>query len=143
MKTISFEKKIHAPIEKVWEILWNDDTYREWTKHFMPGTESHYVSDWQVGGKTLFLGPDQSGMIATITKLDRPYQVIFNHQGEILNGVEGEKYAEGFYEKYLLSETDGITTLTVSVDVEAEYEDHMNEGFTRGLADVKRLAENP
>jgi len=43
----------------------------------------------------------------------------FNHQGEIVNGAEGEKYGEGFYEKYLLSEKDGITTLTISVDVES------------------------
>ena len=142
MKTISFEKEIHAPIEKVWDTLWKDDAYREWTKHFLPGAESRYVSDWQVGGKTLFLGPDQSGMIATITKLDRPYEVIFNHQGEWVHGMEGEKYGEGFYEKYLLSEKDGITTLTISVDVEAEYEDHMNEGFTKGLEEVKRMAEN-
>ena len=90
----------------------------------------------------MFLGPDQSGMIATITKLDRPYEVIFNHQGEWVHGMEGEKFGEEVYEKYLLSEQDGITTLTISVDVEAEYEDHMNEGFTKGLEEVKRMAEN-
>lgn len=141
MKTISFEKKINAPVEKVWETLWNDDTYREWTKHFMPG--SHYESDWEIGGKTLFLGPDRNGMIATITKLEEPYEVIFNHLGELLNGVEGKTYGEGgSFEKYLLSESDGITTLTVSVDVEDEYEHDIDEGFTNGLEEVKRLAEN-
>ncbi|SEA10585.1 Uncharacterized conserved protein YndB, AHSA1/START domain [Porphyromonadaceae bacterium KH3R12] len=141
MKTISFEKKIHAPVEKVWETLWNDDTYREWTKHFMPG--SHYESDWKIGGKTLFLDPDRNGMFATITKLEEPYEVIFNHQGELQGGVEGKTYVEGgSFEKYLLSESDGITTLTVSVDVEDEYEHDMNEGFTNGLEEVKRLAEN-
>lgn len=140
MKTISFEKKINAPVEKVWEILWNDDTYREWTKHFMPG--SHYESDWKIGGKTLFLDPDRNGMFATITKLEKPYEVIFNHQGEVLNGVESKTYPEGSFEKYLLHESDGITTLTVSVDVEDEYKDDMNEGFIKGLEEVKRLAEN-
>lgn len=139
MKTISFEKRINAPVEKVWETLWNDDTYREWTKYFMPG--SHYESDWKIGGKTLFLGPDRNGMYATITKLEKPYEVIFNHLGEMLNGVEDKSYGEGFFEKYLLRESDGITILTVSVDIDDEYEHDMDEGFTHGLEEVKQLAE--
>lgn len=140
MKTISFEKKINAPVEKVWETLWNDNTYREWTKYFMPG--SHYESDWKIGGRTLFLDPDHNGMFATITKLNEPYEVIFNHLGEISGGVESQTYPEGSYEKYLLRESDGITTLTVSVDVDDKYEHDMDEGFTKGLEEVKLLAEN-
>jgi Activator of Hsp90 ATPase homolog 1-like protein. len=140
MKTISFEKKIHAPVEKVWETLWNDDTYRKWTKHFTP--DSRYESDWEVGGKTLFLDADRNGMIATITKLDKPYEVIFNHLGEVINGIEGQVYGEGSFEKYMLQESEGITTLTVSIDVLDEYEHDMEEGFTHGLEEVKRLAEN-
>lgn len=140
MKTISFEKKIHAPIEKVWDTLWNDKSYREWTKHFTPG--SHYESDWEIGGKILFLDADRNGMTATITKLEKPYEVIFNHLGDVLNGVEGEPYGKGSFEKYFLQELDGITTLTVSVDVDEEYEQDMNDGFTNGLEEVKQLAES-
>src|SRR5690606_10293405 len=139
MKTISFEKKINAPIEKVWEALWNNENYREWTKHFIPG--SYYESDWEVGGKTLFLDPDRNGMVATITKLDKPYEVIFNHQAGLTNGVESENYGEGAFESYLLSETDGVTTLTVSVDLNEEYDHEMDEGFHKGLEEVKRIAE--
>jgi len=140
MKTISFEKKIHAPIGKVWDTLWNDKSYREWTKHFTPG--SHYESDWQIGGKILFLDADRNGMTATITKLEKPYEVIFNHLGDVLKGVEGEPYGKGSFEKYFLQESDGITTLTVSVDVDEEYEQDMNDGFTNGLEEVKQLAES-
>ena len=140
MKTITFTTEIHAPIEKVWEALWNEDSYKEWTKHFVPG--SHYVSDWLIGGKTLFLGPDGNGMFATITKLEKPSEVIFLHQGEIWDGVEKESIAKGAYEKYMLIESNGSTTLTVSVDVDEQYEDHMDEGFSKGLDEVKRIAEN-
>jgi len=69
MKTISFEKKLHAPIETVWNTLWNDESYREWTKHFTPG--AHYESDWEIGGKILFLDADRNGMTATITKMEK------------------------------------------------------------------------
>ena len=140
MKTITFTTEIHAPIEKVWEALWNEDAYTEWTKHFVPG--SYYESDWQIGGKTLFLGPDGNGMFATITKLEKPYEVIFLHKGEIWDGVEKESFAQGAFEKYLLIESNGSTTLTVSVDVDEQYEDHMDEGFSKGLDEVKRIAEN-
>ncbi|MDD2314562.1 MAG: SRPBCC domain-containing protein [Proteiniphilum sp.] len=140
MKTITFTTEIHAPIEKVWEALWNEDAYTEWTKHFVPG--SYYESDWQIGGKTLFLGPDGNGMFATITKLEKPYEVIFLHKGEIWDGVEKESFAQGAFEKYLLTESNGSTTLTVSVDVDEQYEDHMDEGFSKGLDEVKRIAEN-
>jgi uncharacterized protein YndB with AHSA1/START domain len=140
MKTITFTPEIHAPIEKVWEALWNEDAYTEWTKHFVPG--SYYESDWQIGGKTLLLGPDGNGMFATITKLEKPYEVIFLHQGEIWDGGEKESIAEGAYEKYVLIESNGSTTLTVSVDVDEQYEDHMDEGFSKGLDEVKRIAEN-
>lgn len=140
MKTITFTTEIHAPIEKVWEALWNEDAYTEWTKHFVPG--SYYESDWQIGGKTLFLGPDGNGMFATITKLEKPYEVIFLHQGEIWDGVEKESIAGGAYERYVLIESDGSTTLTVSVDVDDQYEEHMDEGFSKGLEEVKRIAEN-
>jgi uncharacterized protein YndB with AHSA1/START domain len=140
MKTISFTIKINAPINKVWNTLWNDETYREWTKHFIPG--SFYESDWELGGKTLFLGPERDGMYATITKLEKPSVVIFNHLGEIVNGVESQQYEKGAFEKYQLNEADGITTLTISVDIVDEYEQNMNEGFTKGLEEVKRIAEN-
>ena len=140
MKTITFTTEIQAPAEKVWEALWNEDTYKEWTKHFVPG--SYYVSDWQIDGITRFLGPDGNGMVATITKLEKPYEVIFLHQGEIWDGIEKESIAEGAYEKYVLVESDGSTTLTVSVDVNDQYEEHMNEGFSKGLEEVKRIAEN-
>lgn len=139
MKTITFTTEIHAPIEKVWEALWNKDAYTEWTKHFVPG--SYYESDWQIDGKTLFLGPDGNGMFATITKLEKPYEVIFLHKGEIWDGVEKESFAQGAFEKYLLTESNGSTMLTVSVDVDEHYEDHMDEGFSKGLEEVKRIAE--
>jgi uncharacterized protein YndB with AHSA1/START domain len=139
MKTISFTTEINASAEKVWETLWNEESYKTWTKHFVEG--SHYHSDWQLGGRTLFLGPDGNGMYATISKLNKPYEVDFLHKGEIWDGVEKESVAQGAYEKYLLTETGNTTLLTVYVDVDPVYEDHMLEGFTKGLDEVKKMAE--
>ena len=139
MKTISFTIDINAPIVKVWDAIWNDDNYKEWTAHFSPG--SLYESDWEVGGSTLFLGPNSDGMYATITKLEKPNEVIFNHLGEMVNGVKGKRYDNGSFEKYQLKELVGITRLVITVDILDEYEQEMNEGFSKGIEDIKRIAE--
>ena len=38
-----------------------DDTYREWTSAFHPG--SYYKGDWSEGSKILFLGPGDDGEV--------------------------------------------------------------------------------
>jgi len=38
METIEFKIEINAPKQKVWEVLWNDATYRKWTNVFCEGT---------------------------------------------------------------------------------------------------------
>ena len=56
MKTITFTIDINAPINKVWDALWNDDNYREWTNHF---TQALYESDWEVVVRRYFLVPTE------------------------------------------------------------------------------------
>ncbi len=80
-------------------------------------------------------------MYATITKLEKPNEVIFNHLGEMVNGVKGKRYDNGSFEKYQLKEIDGITRLVITVDILNEYEQEMNEGFSKGIEDIKRIAE--
>ncbi len=144
MKNLKFSKEINAPVQKVWDILWTTDTYGKWTRFFTDG--SRMESDWQVGGRTVFLDPDNNGMIATITELDVPRKVYFSHQGQIIKGVEDTTSDEvkafaGAMEKYDLEEKDGITYLEMSVEVFEDFEQMMINGFTKGIAEVKRLAE--
>ena len=48
METKNYEIHINAPIQKVWDLLWNPETYPIWTQFFMPG--SQIKSDWEIGG---------------------------------------------------------------------------------------------
>ena len=50
METFKYQTEIDAPAEKVWDILWNEDTYSKWTYFFSP--DSQMVTDWKVDGKT-------------------------------------------------------------------------------------------
>lgn len=105
-------------------------------------------TDWQVGGKTLFLGSSGSGMVATIKSIDEPYELVFEHLGELIDGREDTtservKTWVGSLEEYYLTEQNGITTLRASVQIPDgdEGEETMDRGFTAGLEVVKRLAE--
>ncbi|MCP5961738.1 SRPBCC domain-containing protein, partial [Klebsiella pneumoniae] len=70
MENLVYEVEIEAPIEKVWELLWNSETYNAWTKFFAP--DSSMCTDWQIGGKTYFLDGEGNGMVSTIEELKKP-----------------------------------------------------------------------
>lgn len=144
METYSYKQQIHAPAQKVWDILWNTDTYRQWTAAFAPG--STMESDWKEGGRTRFLDGKGNGMVSTIRRIQAPEELVFEHLGSIENGVEDTtsdaiKEWAGALERYYLKEEGGVTTLEVSVDVDPKYKEMMDNGFNKGLETVKTLAE--
>ncbi len=47
----------------------------------------------------------------------------------------------GALENYTLKEADGITTLTVDIDIVDEFKDYFMKAFPGGLEQVKQLSE--
>lgn len=144
MKTFEFETQINAPAQQVWDILWGTDTYKQWTQYFNPGSE--IKSDWEVGGKTLFLDGKGNGMISTIQSKDAPHELVFKHLGSVENGVEDTESEKvktwaGILEKYYLTHQNGVTNLKAIVDGPEEFGEMLQNGFTKGLEKVKELAE--
>lgn len=146
MKRLEFTKEINASAQKVWDTLWNETTYPQWTSAFNPDGASTMQSDWQVGGKTLFLDNKGSGMVSTIKTKNEPYEIVFEHLGEVIDGKEdttSEKVKSwaGSLEEYHLSENNGVTTLMASCQMSEEWEQMINNGFIKGLEVVKKLSE--
>ena len=145
MIKLFFEKKINAPIKKVWDVMWDENSYKDWTKHFSPG--SQMKSDWKVGGKTLFLDAEgKNGRVATIKSLSKPHDVVFQHLCIYKNGkeiLESEKVNDfaGSEEAYFLSEENGVTTLKSSLDTLPAYEEMMKSSFEKGFEEIKAMAE--
>lgn len=144
METLSFNIKIYASRQKVWDVLWTPESYQTWTKFF--ACNSTMQSDWKEGGITYFYSGDGDGMVSTIESLNEPQEVIFKHLGMIKDGKEDLESEEvkawaGALEKYLLFDLDGITQLHVEVDIQPEYAEFINKGFDQGLVMVKHLAE--
>jgi uncharacterized protein YndB with AHSA1/START domain len=136
---------INAPREKVWNILWADQTYRQWTTPFMEG--SYAVTDWQKGSKALFLGPDGGGMVARIEDNIPNEYLSIEHLGMVENGVEdteSDKVKEwaGAHENYTLKDVDGQTELLIEIDVNQEYAQMFNDMWPKALQKVKELAEH-
>lgn len=137
---MNFSIQINAPKERVWEVLWSDAGYRKWTSVFMEG--SYAESDWEEGSKIKFLAPRGEGMYSIIQKKVPLEQMVFEHQGEIKNGVE-ERKAEwaGATEGYHLREADGGTELRVTLDTNEDAKDYFSQVFPKALELVKQLAE--
>jgi uncharacterized protein YndB with AHSA1/START domain len=141
MERLQFSTDIRAPKEKVWEILWNDQTYPQWTSVF--GEGSHAVSDWQQGSRVEFLGGEGSGMYSMIDEM-RPNELMsFRHLGEIKNGQDqpASDWTNAM-EIYRLEEADGGTRLVVDLDGTGEFKDYFSKTVPQALAKVKELAEN-
>jgi uncharacterized protein YndB with AHSA1/START domain len=144
MNKLQFSISINAPREKVWNTLWDNDTYRQWTSIFNEG--SHAVTDWKEGSKVLFLGNTGDGMYGLIRKADKHAYLSIEHQGMVKDGVEqpqddsaNEWY--GAHENYTLEDINGSTRLTVEIDVTPKFEDYFNQTFPAALEKVKQLSE--
>lgn len=144
MTTLEFKVEINAPKEKVWDVLWNEDTYKQWTSVFCEG--NYVVSDWKEGSKILFLSPSGDGMNSVIDKKIPNEYIAFKHICEIKNFVEvpfDSKAQEwsGSMETYRLTENNGVTVLVAKMDSVEKYIDYFKTTFPKGLDLVKKLSE--
>jgi uncharacterized protein YndB with AHSA1/START domain len=139
MTTLKFTTKINAPRQKVWDTLWNDSTYRQWTAPFMEG--SYAESDWEEGSKILFLTPKGDGMFGIIEKKIPNQQMTFKHLGEVKKGIEEPKNWGDARESYQLKEKNGVTELDVEMDATDEFRQYFDDTFPKALNVLKRIAE--
>jgi uncharacterized protein YndB with AHSA1/START domain len=145
MEKINFSTRINAPRERVWKVLWNDDSYKEWTSAFMEGSYAE-TDNWKEGSKVLFLGPGGEGMVSTVAK-NKPNEFMsFKHLGVVKNGVEdteseSAKGWAGSMENYRLTDENGKTKLEVDMDSTDEFKDYFEKTWPVALEKVKELAE--
>lgn len=151
MKNIQFKKEINASAQKVYELMLglNDKSdYEYWTAAFNP--TSSYEGSWDQGSKIYFVGQDENGkrggMVSEIVENKLAVFVSIKHYGfldgdtEITTGEQVEKWAGG-HENYSYQERNGITTVTVEMDVIDEYLDFFNNTYPVALDKLKERAE--
>lgn len=140
METLSFEVQIDAPPEKVWSVLWNDISYRQWTTAFTEG--SFYEGTLEEGTIVKFFDPNNNGMFSRVEKNDPNKEMKFLHLGEIYDGVEHPQDWGEATESYILEETESGTTLRGVIQTPEEFKGFFEDKFPKALGIIKNLAEN-
>jgi uncharacterized membrane protein len=145
MQKITYSSTMNAPRDKIWKVMLEDATYRQWTSAFQEG--SYAVTDWKEGSKALFLTPEGNGMVSRIVA-HRPNEFLsIAHLGTVKSGVEDTASEEGkawagAHETYTLRDVGGVSMLTVEMDVTDEYRKYFDETWPKALSKLKALAES-
>lgn len=144
MERHQFKTTFDASREKVWNTLWEDATYREWTSAFAEGSRAE--TDWKKGSKVLFLDGKGQGMVSMIADMKPNEFMSFKHLGEVIDGKEDlnsakEKGWAGATENYTLKTVNGKTELVVDMDIEDSYKQYFLDTWPKALEKLKDLVE--
>ena len=144
MERHQFKTTINASPEKVWNILWGDNTYTQWTSAF--GEGGRVETDWKEGSKVLFLDSTGQGMTSIIAEKKPNEFMSFKHLGGVKNGVEDLESPEvkawsGAIENYTLKPVNGKTELIVDQDIADDYKESFLSMWPKALQKLKALAE--
>jgi len=143
-KIIEKRTDIRATPDQVWEVLTRDDLTRQWYAVFSEGTYAE--TDWQPGSKVTFLDKSQCGIVGHIATAEKPSRLVIEYDGQIMNGAEDYTsdmalQMKDVQESYTLTEQDGLTRLSVTLDMPGEYYDMMNGQWDTAMEKICSLAE--
>lgn len=138
------EININAPVEKVWKLMWEKDSYKQWTKAFMDG--SYYTGDLEEGNRIHFLSPSGAGMYSDLIQLKLHSYIVFSHIGYLKEKQEMDVDDEtlqwtGSLEGYYFSQTPTGTHIRAELDNQKAFHDSMQQTFRAALVELKRMAE--
>ena len=142
MKEMKFSVEIDAAKEIVWDILWRDETFREWASIIDP--ETYMVGELKQGNEVQFISAHGGYGVTSLVEEIIPNEfLLLRHNADTQD--EGARSREnewtGGAERYSLVEHEGVTTLTTSFDVPTEMLEYFEEAYPRALGRVKELAE--
>ena len=142
MQKQQFSIKIKAPRERVWHPLGRDKRLRDWANIIDEGM--YMVGEMKEGNEVQFISSVSGyGVTSLVEKLVQNEFVSFRQMADTKNSGEREREKEwtGGTESYSLAENDGVTTLTVDIDVPPGQEETFKVRFPKALERVKILAE--
>lgn len=142
MEQMRFSIEIKAPKEKVWNTLWEDKTFRDWSNFIDEGTYMKGVM--KEGSEVQFISSVGGYGVTSLIEILRPNEfVLFRHSEDTKESGEQirEKEWSGGTESYSLNEKHGVTSLAITIDVPDELEEIFNVRVPQALERVKTLAE--
>lgn len=143
MKEMKFTTEIKASRDKVWDVLWRDETFRQWAGLIDPGT--YMVGELKEGSEVQFISAENGyGVTSLVERLVAGELLLLRHQADTQGhgAQERDKEWTGGTESYSLEEKDGVTTLTVSFSVPPEQEEYFQNTYPKVMDKIKTLSEN-
>ena len=144
VKRIQFSAEIAAPVPRVFRLMLDPESYKDWTSAFAEG--SFYEGAWLQGQKIKFLSPSGDGMVSEIAE-HRPNEFTsIRHLGYISKGVE-DTQSESVrswapaYENYTFISTANGTRLVIDQDVTEEFEQYIAQAWPEALRRLKAQCE--
>ncbi len=142
MKELQFSLEVQAVRTKVWDTLWQDETFRDWAGLIDPGT--YMVGDLKQGDVVQFISAENGyGVTSLVEKLVPGEFLLLRHSADTQDSGQRERDKEwtGATESYTLTENGGTTILTARFDVPPDQEDYFKINYPKALERVKELAE--
>ena len=142
MQKMQFSIKIEASKAKVWKTLWGDKTFRDWGNIIDEGL--YMVGEMKEGNEVQFISSVSGyGVTSMIEKLTPNEFVSFRQMADTKESGEQEREKEwtGGTESYELVEKNGMTSLTVNIDVPPGQKETFRIRFPKALERVKNLSE--
>jgi len=142
MKELVFSVIIHAPKEKVWVTLWDDETFRDWSSNIDEGT--YILGDLVKGNEIQFISSINGyGVTSLVAELVPNQYILFKHALDTkeTGSQVREKQWTGGSESYTLHEMNGLTTLNLRSEIPDELVDLFMIALPNALNRIKYLAE--
>lgn len=141
MNQIQFAVEIHSTKQKVWDTLWQDETFRQWAGIIDPGT--YMIGELLEGNEVQFISENGYGVTSYVEKVVVGESLQLRHSADTQDsGQQGrEKEWTGGAEIYSLAEKDGVMTLNVIFDVPPDMVEYFQDNYPKALQMVKALAE--
>ena len=132
--------EISAPASKVWEVLVNPEWLKQWASAFAEGTYAE--SDWEKGSEVSWKDKDgNTGAKGVVIDNDPPKELKIAFYDDVNAGQDSTPGA--YTEKFLLSQTESITTLSIVAGPlpEAHYKAHVKL-WQQAIEKIKVLGED-
>lgn len=137
-----YTTSIKASKERVWQVLWDDESFRDWASLIDEGT--YMKGELKEGNVVQFISSHGGyGVSSLVEKLIPAELIVLKHQMDTKDSGESQRDEEwtGGSESYRLTESDGFTTLIFSMDAPPSQEELMSIRVPQALARIKVLAE--
>ena len=105
------------------------------------------ASSGRIPHAQLFIGPEGSGTLATVTTFDPYNKILLTHIALLQPGSVEDRESEwakkwvNSLEQYSFAENNGTTDLTIDMKIYDEWEDMFNNDWPKALARLKQICE--